>query len=340
MFRSYHGTSANDVWRQIAHDFSQANHVATTQSRGGRVVDLGNVCLSISNPRERWIACREPAINPAFAIAEVIWIVNGRNDAQFVTYFNRQLPRFAGNHTHYPGAYGYRLRSSLGVDQLERAYLALGSASISRQVVLQIWDGRIDLPAPDGTPSTTDVPCNIVSILKVREEKLNWTQVLRSNDFLLGLPHNIIQFTTLQEVIAGWLGIECGDFNLVTDSLHLYERDAGHIKELRSITAASNSDNISVAKDESALSFRTLAESVDLIVNASVPADDIYRMAMHSQLSDGFRNMLFIVAAEGLRRRKDLSRSAEVMQSCNNAAYCQAWSRWISRMEATSCSTS
>jgi len=340
MFRNYHGANANEVWRQIAHDFKQTNHVAITQSRGGRVIDLGNVSLSISNPRERWIACREPAINPAFAIAEVIWIVNGRNDAQFVTYFNRQLPRFAGSHSHYPGAYGYRLRSRLGVDQLERAYLALSSASTSRQVVLQIWDGRIDFPGPDGTPSTTDVPCNIVSLLKVREGKLNWTQVLRSNDFFLGLPHNIIQFTTLQEVIAGWLGIECGDFNLITDSLHLYERDAGHMTELLPISAASNSDNISVAKNEAELNFRTLAESIDLIVDTAVPADDIYRMAMRSELGGGFRNMLLVVAAEGLRRRKDLSRSDEVMQACNNAAYCQAWSRWISRMEAISCSTS
>jgi thymidylate synthase len=41
---------------------------------------------------------------------------------------------------------------------LERAYQALSKNPESRQVVLQIWDSTVDLPATDGKPSAEDVP--------------------------------------------------------------------------------------------------------------------------------------------------------------------------------------
>ena len=35
---------------------------------------------------------------------------------------------------------------------------------------------------------------------KVRQGKLEWSQIMRSNDVLLGMPYNFIQFTGLQEI--------------------------------------------------------------------------------------------------------------------------------------------
>lgn len=47
---------------------------------------------------------------------------------------------------------------------------------------------------------------------------------MRSNDVHRGLPYNVVQFTTLQEVMAGWLGLEVGGYHHWSDSLHLYRR--------------------------------------------------------------------------------------------------------------------
>src|SRR5439155_956769 len=172
-----------------------------------------HAALSIRDSRQRWVASRFPPLNPPFAIAEVIWIICGRQDSKFLNYFNPKLPNFAGTGPTYYGAYGFRLREHFGVDQLERAYRALHSNKDSRQVVLQIWDPRMDLPTESGEPRAPDVPCNLTAILKVRGGRLEWTQVMRSNDLFRGLPHNIVQFTSLQEVIAGWLGLEPGTYN-------------------------------------------------------------------------------------------------------------------------------
>ena len=48
---------------------------------------------------------------------------------------------------------------------------------------------------------------------------------MRSNDVLLGTPYNFVQYTSLQEILAGWLDIGVGSYNHYSDSLHLYERD-------------------------------------------------------------------------------------------------------------------
>ena len=61
-----------------------------------------------------------------------------------------------------------------------------------------------------GNPSAEDIPCNLSSLLKIRKNQLEWMQINRSNDIYRGLPYNIVQFTTLQELMASWLGIEVG----------------------------------------------------------------------------------------------------------------------------------
>ena len=331
MFRVFDGRTANEVWTMIAQSCQSIEAAELRVSRAGQILDLENVCLTITDPRQRWVVSREPALNPAFAIAEVVWIMNGRSDAAFLNYFNRQLPRFAGNVEEYPGAYGYRLRHNMGIDQLDRAYSALSRNSHTRQVVLQIWDGKRDLPGNDGSPSSSDVPCNIVSLLKVRHGRLDWTQVLRSNDLFLGLPHNIVQFTSIHEILAGWLGVTCGHFHLMTDCLHVYESDLQHIGSSKSLVAQENTDVFTCGRVDSDKYFSILAECIESIIDDDISAEEILRLIEVVDLPSEYRNMLFVVAAEGLRRRNAVL-LFDVLRQCTNGAYIQMWDRWITRM--------
>ncbi|HET7538170.1 MAG TPA: thymidylate synthase, partial [Candidatus Didemnitutus sp.] len=132
-------------------------------SRGGPTQEILHAAIAVENSSARWVISRHPALNPAYAFAELIWTVNGREDSAFLNYFNSKLPELAGDGPTYHGAYGKRLRQHLGFDQFARAYHALKHNPDSRQVVLQIWDGKIDLPADDGVPVAPDIPCNLVS---------------------------------------------------------------------------------------------------------------------------------------------------------------------------------
>ena len=229
MLHLFEGQTADEVWRQAAESIRAGEGVIAQPSRAGVTYELLHTCLAIRDPLQRWILSREPALNPAFAIAEIVWILAGRNDSSFVNHWNPKLPQYAGRGPTYYGAYGHRLRRHFLTDQLDRAYDTLRHNPNSRQVVLQIWDPQKDLPCEDGKPCAEDIPCNIVSFLKMRRGRLEWMQILRSNDLLLGLPHNVIQFTTLQEVMAGWLGAELGSYCQLSDSLHVYKRDFGRV---------------------------------------------------------------------------------------------------------------
>lgn len=138
--------------------------------RNGQTKELTHVCMSISDPTQRWVERRKPAISPAFAIAELVMIMNGSDEAALLNAWNPALPKYQGKYDRYPGAYGKRLRYSFGFDQINRAYDVLKNNPESRQVVMEIWKPDIDLPHSAGIPNNDDIPCNICSLLKIRNE--------------------------------------------------------------------------------------------------------------------------------------------------------------------------
>lgn len=211
--------SADELWR---HAVGEVRTRGTLQSsRLSSTHEIIHVASTIADPRQRVVFSRP--ISPAFAIAEVLWIMAGKNDLEFLRFWNKRMAEYSDDGTFLRGAYGHRLRRHFKVDQLMQAYSALREIPHSRQVVLQIWDAASDLPNPK--PRHKDIPCNIASHLMIRDGKLEWLQVMRSNDLVLGLPYNIVQFTTMQEILAGWLEVDVGSYNHISDSLHVYEAD-------------------------------------------------------------------------------------------------------------------
>jgi thymidylate synthase len=334
MFRVFEGRTADSVWCEIADAFRNGEG-AEQPSRVGEMREILHSAMSISNPTQRWITSRTPAINVAFALAEVIWIITGRHDSAFLNYFNRQLPKFAGQTLAYHGAYGRRLRSHLGIDQLQRAYDVLTAKPSSRQIVLQIWDSKIDLPRSSGEEASADVPCNVASILKVRDGKLHWMQIMRSNDVYRGLPYNIVQFTTIQEVIAGWLGLQLGEYNQISNSLHVYARDLDRVSQSRRKPAPVNTDSLAATKDESEQYFRALSGHVETIMDQDNTSEELISVVNTTQLPAPFRNILCVLTAEGLRRRRVVESAVNVMSCCRNPVYRHLFDQWLIRCEKT-----
>ena len=66
----------------------------------------------------------------------------------------------------------------------------------------------------------------------IRQGCLEWLQVMRSNDLIWGTPYNFVQFTSIQEIVAGWLGVEVGNYVHVSDSLHVYQRHWAYLDEM------------------------------------------------------------------------------------------------------------
>lgn len=337
MFHVFKGQTANELWHEIAAAITQEDEselVCQQPSRAGSTREILHAALSIAEPRQRWISARQPPLNPAFAIAEIIWILTGRNDAAFLKYFNRQLAEYCGPGDSYHGAYGHRLRHHLGVDQLHLAYQTLKAKPDSRQVVLQIWDSTADLPQQNGDARSTDIPCNVVSLLKVRSGTLEWTQVMRSNDIFRGLPYNLVQWTTLQEIMAGWLNLELGSYNQLSDSLHIYDDSLAHIHDDSSKEYLQNTDELGLPYEESQRVFAELEAIVDELVKEDLPSTDLVNFVMSADVPQAYKNWLCLLCAESARRRRDVSAMDAIMVHCPNKALVELFRNWTNRVGA------
>lgn len=331
MTKIFEAGTADELWRLAAKDLLDMSNVNLQSSRGGLTREYLHCCLHLENPQQRWVLSRQPAINPAFAIAEVIWILQGSNDATFINFWNPKLPKFSGNQKYYYGAYGKRLKSHFGIDQIKLAYETLLHDSESRQVVLQIWDSTKDLPYLNGKPQNADIPCNIASMLKIRSGKLEWSQIMRSNDLYRGTPYNIIQFTSLQEIIAGWLHLKLGTFSLFTDSLHIYESDIKEI-QISDIEPNFNPDSLMLSKSEFDEIFPMVVKYMEKLRSSNLSQEQFNKYDYINQLPNSWKNLLYIAAADSARRKKWFDEMEEAVSYCKNEVLTLAWQNWLERM--------
>lgn len=331
MIKHFEGDTADEIWRDAATALMLGDDCLREDSRLGPMHEYLHCTLHLKDPRQRWVLSRKPALNPAFAIAELIWILQGRNDAAFPNYWNPALPNFAGSDDTYYGAYGHRLRNNLAFDQIENAFQVLAANPHSRQVVLQIWDGRIDFPTPSGTARAPDIPCNIVAMPKVRDGRLEWSQIMRSNDLFLGTPHNFVQFTSLQEIMAGWLGFEVGSFLLMSDSLHIYEHDIKKLSISDKPLEVRNTDSLALPKKEYAAVLSDITNAMDELCTKTLSRARFMQLVETCNMPKSWHNLLCIAAADAARRRSWNDETESASSQCTNPALVAGWSAWVER---------
>src|SRR5690349_19353305 len=126
----FEGSSADIVWRKALHRLHPAHVSAIQESRDQPTRELLHVAFTITDPRQRLVFGRP--INPAFAIAEVLWIMAGANDTSFLHFWNPRMMQFVDkdkDEQKFHGAYGFRLGSQpkLSEDATQRLRHATSS---------------------------------------------------------------------------------------------------------------------------------------------------------------------------------------------------------------------
>jgi thymidylate synthase len=176
------------------------------------------VHLCLTDPRRRLVDLPpDRVINPAFAVAETLWILSGSDDP-WIFQYNRALTRYTDD-GRLQGAYGPRMRRWHGrIDQLDQVRRVLTRDPDSRQAVIQLFDPDRD------TRGHRDVPCTLNYRFFLRSGRLHMHTTMRSQDLWLGFPYDIFATTVLHELLAGWLGVDLGHYHHFVDSLHLYDK--------------------------------------------------------------------------------------------------------------------
>ena len=164
-------------------------------------------------------------------------------------------------------------------------------------------------------------------MLKIRQGKLEWSQIMRSNDVLLGMPYNFVQFTGLQEILAGWLGVTVGSYNHYSDSLHLYNRDSLKIGVGEGI-GIENTDSLALNKVESEKIFKEIYQRMKVLATKNVTEDVIYSLGQLDSEFISYNNIMLIIAAYVAQKGRKYDLAKELVEKCSNRLYVIMWERW------------
>lgn len=208
-------TFKGDSWATIFEDIRKVmlNKSEIVPSRIGRTKELLNPTIILTNPKNRLFYNEHRNFNLAYALVEAFYLFNPSNDVSNFSFYNKKMSDYSDDDTHINSAYGFHIANSL-----KALVEKLKEDKDTRQAVLNIYSSKYGIDM-----KTKDVPCTIALNFLIRDNKLNLTTYMRSNDLFWGLQYDLFMFTCLQEVIAKELGIEMGCYIHCPTSLHVYE---------------------------------------------------------------------------------------------------------------------
>lgn len=207
-------------WFDTCMEIAKERGGVVDSSRDGDVVaEMLNTTTVILNPTRNIVISADRKMPMRYAVGELLWYLSGSNKLKDITVFSKVWERMSDDGETVNSAYGHRIFSKFGFDQMEYVEKALRKDPNSRQAVIHIKD-----PVDYTENPTHDVPCTVCFQYFIRDGALHATTYMRSNDLWTGFPYDVFSFTCLQIMLAFRLGVNVGTYTHMVGSLHLYKR--------------------------------------------------------------------------------------------------------------------
>lgn len=216
-------------------------------------------------------------------IAEQIWFLTGNRKPEF--FLNKHTKiwnEFSNIDGVVTSAYGYRWRHHFGRDQIADLIKLLELEPSSRQGVVIAWD-----PADDGLCSRkkANVPCPYTFIVNILGGKLHMHNIVRSNDMILGFPHDVGGFALLQRILANKLQVGVGKYTHTIAHAHIYDIHFKEAKELSERNSNQKTFDFELPKN----SFRRAEEGDDSLLESICSSIEKYYTPL-----DGMKNLKIV----------------------------------------------
>lgn len=251
--------------------------------RGQKTRELLSFSFELTNPRNRLIYHPQRKYNYAFNIAEMFSHVAGINSVQYVDFWNSNYKQYSDNGINFYGNYGERLKLYIPALINKLKYRA-----DTRQATLSIYNSA------DMMQVTKDTPCTLALDFKVRDKKLHLHVFMRSNDLIFGLQYDLVAFTLMQEIIANTIGVELGNYNHTTASLHIYERHWELLRVMQNIKHVEMSKVTEVYEDILNYANEANRMAIDSEYYSSIDVHLMDSLMLYKRRKFGFLNELDI----------------------------------------------
>jgi thymidylate synthase len=225
----YQANSFAGVYEEALHDLMKYPEYVT-QPRDMRINEMCDVALVIENPLSCLYRNEFRSSQFKYIAAEFMWYFMGRNDVEYIAKYAKFWESIKNDDDTVNSSYGYLLFNNPnehGLTQYQWALESLLKDKDSRQAIL-----HFNLPTHQ-RHGNKDFVCTVYGIFQIRNNRLNFTIHMRSNDVILGLPTDIAFFAILQSQVLNhlrWHGgaeyqeLELGTYTHIANSFHIYER--------------------------------------------------------------------------------------------------------------------
>jgi len=190
--------------------------------RGIPTIELEDVTFTVEDLEDTLPTRVGRRPNLVIAALEALQLIAGVSTPKLISAQSEFYGSLRESDGSFWGAYGPRVYAQYG-----QVLRKLRGAPDTRQAVITLWS-----PLLDNEEGRKDYPCTIAFGFRIRNDRLNMSTVMRSNDLWLGTCYDVFQFTQLQHTLARLLEVEVGTYSHTAWSLHIYERDLEKIDEL------------------------------------------------------------------------------------------------------------
>lgn len=217
--RIFEGKTVYEVYEKLIKELLKQDF------QENKTKEFTNCILKIDNPSINNIEFYHRAFSNKYGEAELRWYWSGDNSCETIGKHVKMWLRLSDDGKTNNSAYGYIIHKKHGKDQLQEVIKELEKDKTSRKAVIIINDPTID------KLKTKDLQCTIGLQFLIRNNKLEETIYMRSNDVFFGFPYDYVYFISLGYYVARHFGIEISSYVHCATSMHMYEKDVKSFEE-------------------------------------------------------------------------------------------------------------
>lgn len=212
--------------------------------RGLKVMEVKNYEYMLP-PYTRFANFESRKLSLDYIKTEFMWYLRGEPTDTSITHSAKIWERMVNPRGEIPSNYGqYIFKKENGTCQFDYVVEELTKDPDSRRASISI------LQKANVLSGNADLPCTYAINFSIRENELNMTVHMRSQDAILGLGNDVPTFSFIQEMVYESLRevyplLNMGWYTHFVDSLHVYEK---HFPMLVEIVKWSKYEKIEIPK--------------------------------------------------------------------------------------------
>lgn len=219
------GSSFAAVYKKLLNEVLN-KYQYETAPRGFKIREILNLSIVITNPYNNLFGNAARPFPYKYLAGELLWYFSCKNDAAFISEYSKFWNNIKNpDNVTVNSAYGnliYNIKNEYDITSWEWAKNALIKDKDSRQSII-----RFNRPSHEFYENK-DFVCTLVGTFHIRDNKLNFSIVMRSQDIIRGTTFDVPFFSLIHQAMlldlkSTYPDLKLGTYTHTMQSAHLYE---------------------------------------------------------------------------------------------------------------------